>query len=76
MDADNYWRVCLQKKYLGFILSNTGNNMKNINDKKKKSLYILKLIIQYATTLWYVVNVIALYSLFSRVILKILGFVT
>ena len=24
-----------EQKYLGFILSNTGNNMKNINDKKK-----------------------------------------
>ena len=31
-----------EQKYLGFILSNTGNNMKNINDKKKKSVYIIR----------------------------------
>ena len=25
-----------QQRYLGFIISNNGNNMKNINDKKNK----------------------------------------
>ena len=31
-----------EHKYLGFILSNTGNNMKNIIDKKNKSIGIIK----------------------------------
>ena len=31
-----------QQKYLGFIISSTGNNMKNINDKKNKSIGIIK----------------------------------
>ena len=31
-----------QQKYLGFILSNTGDNMKNINDKKQKSVWIIR----------------------------------
>ena len=31
-----------EHKYLGFILSDTGNNMKNITDKKNKSIGIIK----------------------------------
>ena len=31
-----------EQKYLGFILSNTGDNMKNINDKKQKSVWIIR----------------------------------
>ena len=31
-----------EQKYLGFILSNTGNNMKNITDKKQKSIWIIR----------------------------------
>ena len=31
-----------QQRYLGFIISNNGNNMKNINGKKNKSIGIIK----------------------------------